>query len=140
MSRSLPSTVSCVVSNCDELSILASSTYPPFKRIHAQQTLLVLIHLHLLRRLFKRSFEYWYNQYSYYDGQTSPPLAALKTALPTFFEQVGYVSNHFLDSSFQAVKMFFQLHTFHADRKHFPELISLASFFWNRSTICFLTR
>ncbi|KAL0242535.1 hypothetical protein GEMRC1_005098 [Eukaryota sp. GEM-RC1] len=132
MSRSLPSTVSCVVSNCDELSILASSTPPPSKRIHAQQTLLVLIHLHLLRRLLKRNFE------DNHDG-TNPQLGGLKTALPTFFGQVGYVSHHFLDSSFQAVKVYFQLHTFHADLEHLPKLISLASFFWSGSTICFLT-
>ncbi|KAL0235612.1 hypothetical protein GEMRC1_002194 [Eukaryota sp. GEM-RC1] len=58
-----------------------------------------------------------------------PQLAALKTGLPAFFRQVGYVSNHFLDSSFQAVEVFFQLHTFHADLIRLPKLISLASFF-----------
>ncbi|KAL0229540.1 hypothetical protein GEMRC1_014157 [Eukaryota sp. GEM-RC1] len=97
-----------------------SRSSPPI--ISPCQTLLVLIHLHLLKRLFERTLEN-------YDDRTNPQLTALKTSLPAFFGQVGYVSNHFLDSSFQAVKVFFQLHTFHADLKHLPKLISLASFF-----------
>ncbi|KAL0242495.1 hypothetical protein GEMRC1_005058 [Eukaryota sp. GEM-RC1] len=121
-SRSSPSSISSAMSNCGELSVLSSSTVSPSKRVHVQQTLLILIHLHLLRRLLKLTLENIHNR-------TNLELTALKTALPTFFGQVGYVSNHFLDSSFQAVKVYFQLHTFHADLKHLPELVSLASFF-----------
>ncbi|KAL0242519.1 hypothetical protein GEMRC1_005082 [Eukaryota sp. GEM-RC1] len=116
-SRSYPSSVFSVMSNCDELSVLSSSTHPPSKPIHVQQSLLILIHLHWLRRFINN-----------HDG-TNVRLTTLKTALPAFFGQVGYVSNHFLDSSFQAVKVFFQLHTFHADLEHLPKLTSLASFF-----------
>ncbi|KAL0243176.1 hypothetical protein GEMRC1_005737 [Eukaryota sp. GEM-RC1] len=86
------------------------------------QTLLILVHLHLLRRLVKDTLEHNHDR-------TKHQLSALKTALPAFFGQVGYVSNHFLDSSSQAVKVFFQLHTFHTNLKHLPELISLTSFF-----------
>ncbi|KAL0242542.1 hypothetical protein GEMRC1_005105 [Eukaryota sp. GEM-RC1] len=108
-SRSSPSSIPSVMSDCDELSMLSSSTHFPSKRVHVQQTLLILIHLHLLTLLFKRSLEL----------QKIPlrfiaQLTALKTVLPAFFGQVGYVSNHFFDSSFQAVKLCFQLHTFHA--------------------------
>ncbi|KAL0242592.1 hypothetical protein GEMRC1_005155 [Eukaryota sp. GEM-RC1] len=122
-SRSSPSSVSSVMSNCDELSVLPSSPHPPSKHVHVQQTLLVLIHLHLLRRLLKRTFKD--NHYHPYNRH----IVALKTKLPEFFEQVGYVSNHFLDSSFQAVKVYFHLYTIHAHRIHLPILNSLASFF-----------
>ncbi|KAL0242473.1 hypothetical protein GEMRC1_005036 [Eukaryota sp. GEM-RC1] len=121
-SRSFPPIFSSVMSNCDELSVLASTTHPPSKRVHVQQTLLILIHVHLLRLLLKRTLE---NNHD----RTNRQLDGLKTSLPAFFEQVGYVSNHFLDSSFQAVKVYFQLHTFHTDLEHLPTVISLASFF-----------
>ncbi|KAL0236540.1 hypothetical protein GEMRC1_003122 [Eukaryota sp. GEM-RC1] len=131
--RSSPSSVSPVMSNCEELSVLSSTTHTPSKNVHVQQTLLILVHLNLLKRLLKDTL-------GNYHHRTNPQLTSLKTALPTFFGQVGYVSSHFLDSSFQAVKVCFQLHTFHTDLKQLPKLISLASFFWSRSTICFLAR
>ncbi|KAL0243362.1 hypothetical protein GEMRC1_005923 [Eukaryota sp. GEM-RC1] len=121
-SRSSPSSISSVMSNCGELSVLSSSTVSSSKRVHVQQTLLILIHLHLLRRLLKDTLGNNHNR-------TNLELTALKTALPAFFGQVGYVSSHFLDSSYQAVKVYFQLHTFRADDEDFPKLISLASFF-----------
>ncbi|KAL0243301.1 hypothetical protein GEMRC1_005862 [Eukaryota sp. GEM-RC1] len=130
-SRSSPSNISSAMSNSDELSVFSSFTPPPSKRVHVQQTLLILIHLHLLRRLLMDPLDF-------VEDRTNRHLSALKTALPAFFGQVGYVSNHFLDSSFQAVKMYFAVHTFHADLKHLRKLISLASFFWSISTICLL--
>ncbi|KAL0242539.1 hypothetical protein GEMRC1_005102 [Eukaryota sp. GEM-RC1] len=120
--RSSPPSISSVMSNSDEMLVFSSSTHPPSTLVHVQQTLLILIHLHLLKRLLNRTLE---NNHD----RTNPQLAALKTALPAFFGQIGYVSNHFLDSSFQAVKVYFQLHTFHTDLEHLPKLISLASFF-----------
>ncbi|KAL0243047.1 hypothetical protein GEMRC1_005610 [Eukaryota sp. GEM-RC1] len=120
-SRPSPSSISSEMSNCGELSILSSTTHPPSKRVHVQQTLLILIHLHLLRRLLNRTLENNHDR--------NPQLTDLKATLPEFFEQVGYVSNHFLDSSFHAVKVFFQLYTFDAYLKDLPKLISLASFF-----------
>ncbi|KAL0243061.1 hypothetical protein GEMRC1_005622 [Eukaryota sp. GEM-RC1] len=120
-----------VTPHSEPVLVLSSSTHPPSKRVHVQQTLLILIHLHLLRRLLNLTLEN-------IDDRTNPQLTAMKTSLPAFFGQVGYVSNHFLDSSFQAVKVYFQLHIFHTDLEHLPKLISLASFFWSRSTICFL--
>ncbi|KAL0242791.1 hypothetical protein GEMRC1_005354 [Eukaryota sp. GEM-RC1] len=121
-SRSSPSSISSGMAHSDELHVLSSFTDPPSKRVHVQQTLLILVHLHLLRRFLKDNLK---NNHD----RTDPQLTALKTVLSAFFGQVGYVSNHFLDSSLQAVKVYFQLHTFHADLKHLPELISLASFF-----------
>ncbi|KAL0242628.1 hypothetical protein GEMRC1_005191 [Eukaryota sp. GEM-RC1] len=50
-----PSSVSSVMSNCEELSVLSSTTHPASKHVHVQQTLMVLIHLHLLRRSLKRT-------------------------------------------------------------------------------------
>ncbi|KAL0242672.1 hypothetical protein GEMRC1_005235 [Eukaryota sp. GEM-RC1] len=123
-SPSSPSSISTVMSNCDELSVLSSSTHPPCKRVHVQQTVLILIHLHLLRFLFKRALEH-----EKIPLRFNPQLDGLKRVLPAFFGQAGYVSNYFLDSSFQAVNVYFQLHTFHADLHDIPKLISLASFF-----------
>ncbi|KAL0242827.1 hypothetical protein GEMRC1_005390 [Eukaryota sp. GEM-RC1] len=120
--RSSPLSFSSGMSYCGELLVMSSSIPTPSKHVHVQQSVLILIHLHLLKRLLNRTLE------NNHDG-TNPNLDALKTALPAFFGQVGYVSSHFLDSSFQAVKVFFQLHTFHADLEHLPKLISLASFF-----------
>ncbi|KAL0242976.1 hypothetical protein GEMRC1_005539 [Eukaryota sp. GEM-RC1] len=104
-SRSSPSSISSVMSNCDELSVLPSATDSPSKRVCVQQTLLVLIHLHLLRRLLV-------DPLVFVQDQTNRHLYGLKTALPVFFGQVGYVSNHFLDSSCQAVKVFLKFTPF----------------------------
>ncbi|KAL0242655.1 hypothetical protein GEMRC1_005218 [Eukaryota sp. GEM-RC1] len=120
-SRSSPSSICSVMSHGDELSVLPSITHPPSKRVQVQQSLLVLIHLNFLRRVLKRTFEDNH-------GQTKPQLNDLRRVLPTFFGQVGYVSNHFLDSSFQAIKVYFEVHTFHANLHDIPKLTSLASF------------
>ncbi|KAL0242847.1 hypothetical protein GEMRC1_005410 [Eukaryota sp. GEM-RC1] len=119
--RSSPSSVSHVISNCEEPSALSSSTHPPSKRVRVQHTLLILVHLNLLRRLLKDTLENYHHR-------TDRQLTGLKTALPAFFGQFGYISNHFLDSSLQAVKVYFHLHTFHTDLEHLPTLVSLASF------------
>ncbi|KAL0251098.1 hypothetical protein GEMRC1_000312 [Eukaryota sp. GEM-RC1] len=120
-SRSSPSRVSSVMSNSDELLALSPSTHSPLQRVHFQQSLLILVHFHLLDLLFKRPKILL---------RTDPhSLTDLETALPAFFGKVGYVSNHFLDSSFQAVKVYLQLHTFRTSPTHLPNLISLASFF-----------
>ncbi|KAL0243390.1 hypothetical protein GEMRC1_005951 [Eukaryota sp. GEM-RC1] len=99
------------MSNGDELSILPLSPHPPSKRVHVQQSLLILVHLHLLR--LKRTLQ----QYPF---GTISQLDGLKTALPAFFGQVGYVSNHFLDSSFQAAKVFFKYTPFMLILNTFP--------------------
>ncbi|KAL0242707.1 hypothetical protein GEMRC1_005270 [Eukaryota sp. GEM-RC1] len=98
--RSSPSSISSVISHRGGLSTLSSSTHASSKRVHVQQTLLILIHLHLLRRLIKPTLE---NNHD----RTNPQHDALK----------------------KPVKVYFQLHAFHADLEHLPKLISLASFF-----------
>ncbi|KAL0245049.1 hypothetical protein GEMRC1_009129 [Eukaryota sp. GEM-RC1] len=122
LQRSSPSSISSVKSNCDELSTLSSTTDSPSKRVRVQQTLVILIHLNLLRRFLKRALKNTHDQPQHH-------LTVLKTVLPAFFGQVGHVSNHFLDSSLQAVKVYFEVHTIRSDLKDFPKLISLASFF-----------
>ncbi|KAL0242881.1 hypothetical protein GEMRC1_005444 [Eukaryota sp. GEM-RC1] len=121
-SRSSSSSISSEMSNGDALSTLSSTTRPPFKRVRVQQSLVILIHLNLLRRFLKRTLKNIHDQPQHH-------LTVLKTVLPTFFGQVGHVSKHFLDSSFQAVQMYFEVHTFHTDLEHLPKLISLTSFF-----------
>ncbi|KAL0243332.1 hypothetical protein GEMRC1_005893 [Eukaryota sp. GEM-RC1] len=110
------------MSNCDALSTLSSTTDSPSKRVRVQQTLVILIHINLLKRLLNRTLENIH-------GRTQTQLNDLRRVLPTFFEQAGYVSSHFLDSSFQALKVYFVVHTFRAHCYVIPKLVSLASFF-----------
>ncbi|KAL0239689.1 hypothetical protein GEMRC1_009797 [Eukaryota sp. GEM-RC1] len=92
------------------------------KSIHVQQSLLILINLHLLRRLLQTSTE---------ENHSEPCLTVvcLKRDLPTFFKKVGYVSNHFFESALLSIKVFFQTNTFAVVPKELPQLFLLTSFF-----------
>ncbi|KAL0239600.1 hypothetical protein GEMRC1_009708 [Eukaryota sp. GEM-RC1] len=81
-------------------------------RLHFQQSLLILIHLHFLRRFLTR-------------GESH----RLKKDLFTFFAKVGYVSHHFFESALLAIKVFLQTNTFHVEPEDLPQLCSFASFF-----------
>ncbi|KAL0229384.1 hypothetical protein GEMRC1_014001 [Eukaryota sp. GEM-RC1] len=99
-----------------------SSTNISSKYIHLQQSLLVLISLHLLTLLSPSSSE---------DKHDEPPrsLRRLKQELATFFKKVAFVSHHFLESAVLAVHGFFRRTTFSAGSGDLPQLCSFASFF-----------
>ncbi|KAL0239727.1 hypothetical protein GEMRC1_009835 [Eukaryota sp. GEM-RC1] len=107
--------------NSDTLSSSPSSI-PQSKGIRLQQSLLILINLHLLRRLFKSSLEV-------NPRERFPSFFSLEVELSSFFEIVGYVSHHFFESSLLSIKVFFQINTLPVVSEELPQLCSIASFF-----------
>ncbi|KAL0239844.1 hypothetical protein GEMRC1_009952 [Eukaryota sp. GEM-RC1] len=111
-----------------------SSTVSPDKRescLHFQQSLLISIHLHLLRRLLTTSIivEHFEHCYSF---------LILKRDLPTIFTKVGYLSRHFFESAFLAVGVFFQTNTVYVKSKDIRQLYSVAALFGAHVTSIFL--
>ncbi|KAL0229651.1 hypothetical protein GEMRC1_013196 [Eukaryota sp. GEM-RC1] len=105
-----------------------SSTSSPIKTsytgancLRIQQSLLILVHLHLLKRFSKASCEDT-NDYHLL-------LLTLIQRLHTFAKKVGYVSRHFFESALLAIKLFFQTNTFDIFPENLPHLCSFASFF-----------
>ncbi|KAL0239466.1 hypothetical protein GEMRC1_009574 [Eukaryota sp. GEM-RC1] len=105
-----------------------SSTSSPIKTsytgancLRIQQSLLILVHLHLLKRFSKASCEDT-NDYHLL-------LLTLIQRLHTFAKKVGYVSRHFFESALLAIKQFFQTNTFDIFPENLPHLCSFASFF-----------
>ncbi|KAL0251408.1 hypothetical protein GEMRC1_001396 [Eukaryota sp. GEM-RC1] len=99
------------------------------KSLQFQQSLLVLIHLHLLRRYFKTSIQVNTDFCHRLFYGRSGPFHSLKKDLRTFCIHVGYVSNHFFESALLAVKMHFQTNTFPVISTEFSQLSLLSSFF-----------
>ncbi|KAL0239467.1 hypothetical protein GEMRC1_009575 [Eukaryota sp. GEM-RC1] len=104
-----------------DLLPLTSSFQSPSRCLHSQQSLLILINVHLLRSLCKSALEL--NRYY------RSSLLNLKNTLVTFFKKVGYVSHHFFESALFASKVFFQTNTFQVIPEELPQLCSFASFF-----------
>ncbi|KAL0241637.1 hypothetical protein GEMRC1_006872 [Eukaryota sp. GEM-RC1] len=90
--------------------------------LHLQQSLLILIHLHLLKRLLKSSLGVNHDE-------PRNPLLTLQHELPTFIIDIGYVSNRFYDSAMLAVKMFLETNSFHVVSIDLPQFYSLAGLF-----------
>ncbi|KAL0229010.1 hypothetical protein GEMRC1_013630 [Eukaryota sp. GEM-RC1] len=110
-----------------------STMQSPDKRekcLHFQQSLLILIHLHLLRRRLKSSISVTQQSslsielYSIHDN-----FLRLKQEIPTFYKNVGYVSQRFFQSAHLATKMFFQTTTFKVASEDLNQLSALSSFF-----------
>ncbi|KAL0251395.1 hypothetical protein GEMRC1_000608 [Eukaryota sp. GEM-RC1] len=106
----------------DVLSTSPSSFNSSPRVFSFQQSILFLIHLHLLKHL------------------SNPPedevlrypqrcLLSLKQGFTTFLHHCGYVSQRFLETAVLAVKEFFRTNTFHIVSEDLPELFSLASLF-----------
>ncbi|KAL0251166.1 hypothetical protein GEMRC1_000379 [Eukaryota sp. GEM-RC1] len=93
-----------------------------------QQSLLVLIHLHLLQRLLKTSTKVIIGRCTLF-YRYGGPFRHLKENLPTFFKNVGYVSNLFLESALLAAKVFFQINTFPIVSEDLSQLSLLSSFY-----------
>ncbi|KAL0239563.1 hypothetical protein GEMRC1_010097 [Eukaryota sp. GEM-RC1] len=111
-----------------------SSTESPDKSkksIHFQQSLLISIHLHLLRRLLNTSNTRNHNEPCY-------SFLILKRDLPTFLNNVGYLSRHFFESAFQAVGVFLQPNTLYLESKEICQLYSVAALFGAHVTSIFL--
>ncbi|KAL0229179.1 hypothetical protein GEMRC1_013799 [Eukaryota sp. GEM-RC1] len=104
------------------LSGQISSSSPRSMCLHFQQSLLTLIHLHLLKRLFNSRQEY---------NRREPHIQFLnlKHQVSTLFQKVGFVSHHFFQTSFLALTLFFQTNTFPIVPNDFSPLHSFACFF-----------
>ncbi|KAL0251276.1 hypothetical protein GEMRC1_000489 [Eukaryota sp. GEM-RC1] len=98
---------------------LPSSSHCPSDHPRFQQSLLALVHLHLLRSLMKSSVS----------TEPNRDLLSLQQQLPTFFQKVGCVSYRFFESSLLAIKMFVESNTFHVVPEDLSEICSFASFF-----------
>ncbi|KAL0228974.1 hypothetical protein GEMRC1_013594 [Eukaryota sp. GEM-RC1] len=99
-----------------------SSIHIVSNRLHFQQSLHILIHIHFLSRLLQTFFEWT-------SDDLRPPLVKLTNDIHTFFKKVGYVSHRFFTSALLAVKVFFQSNTFPVSPQDLPHLRSFASFF-----------
>ncbi|KAL0237704.1 hypothetical protein GEMRC1_012178 [Eukaryota sp. GEM-RC1] len=93
--------------------------------LYFQQSLLMLVKLHLLNRLCNSSLEL---------DDLEPSLHVLRLshmikAIPTFFKKVGYVSYRFFESSSLAVTVLIQTHTFPVVLDDLLQLYSVASLF-----------
>ncbi|KAL0242396.1 hypothetical protein GEMRC1_004959 [Eukaryota sp. GEM-RC1] len=109
-------------SSDDELLPFTSSFPSPSSFLQFQQSLLILIYLHLLSRLCKMSLDISY-------GYPLRSLLDFKKQMHKFFEKYGHVSNHLFESSILAVKVLFQTNTFPVNPKELHQLCSFASFF-----------
>ncbi|KAL0239705.1 hypothetical protein GEMRC1_009813 [Eukaryota sp. GEM-RC1] len=115
-----------ISSSCISFSNPSCASYSPdnspSSHVHFQQSLLTLIHLHFLSRLFESSLEW--NRHEPRDA-----LLKLKKDLLTIFKKVGCVSHHFFESALLATNVFFQIKTFHVVPKDIFQVLSFASFF-----------
>ncbi|KAL0235305.1 hypothetical protein GEMRC1_001887 [Eukaryota sp. GEM-RC1] len=69
----------------------------PSRSLRFQQSLLILIHIHLLKRVCKSSLEVTH-------AEPRRAFLRLKRDLPKFFNKVGLLSQYFLESALLAVK------------------------------------
>ncbi|KAL0239542.1 hypothetical protein GEMRC1_009650 [Eukaryota sp. GEM-RC1] len=133
-SRSLDDPYSCndVLNVSPQLNSVSMSSFPPRSvSLQSHQSLLILIHLNLLKRLLKSSFNMNY-------GNPRRPLLGLRKQLPIFFNQVGYVSDRFFETAVLASKVLFHTTTFHIVSESLPQLVSFASLFGAEVTSVFL--
>ncbi|KAL0252048.1 hypothetical protein GEMRC1_001260 [Eukaryota sp. GEM-RC1] len=87
--------------------------------LYFQQSLLVLIHSHYLRRLLMSSLKRKHRH----------SLLSVIKELPSFFKNVGYVSRRFFESAFPALKVFFETNTFPMNCDDLPLIPSITSVF-----------
>ncbi|KAL0240139.1 hypothetical protein GEMRC1_010246 [Eukaryota sp. GEM-RC1] len=100
---------------------LTSSFQSPSSCLHFQQSLLILIHFHMLSKMLKSILEC--------DEYRCGDLHKLKKDLLPVFKKVAYLSHHFLESALLATKVFFKTNIFHTIPEDLPQLCSFASFF-----------
>ncbi|KAL0239391.1 hypothetical protein GEMRC1_009499 [Eukaryota sp. GEM-RC1] len=123
------STVSSPATNSEKLSVEHSL------HIHFQQSLLVLVNHHLLRRMYQSIPEKDHHD-------RCRPLRGLKKQLHSFIINVGYVSQSFFEYAFLAIDLFFKTNTFHLHSNQLLHLSSIASLFSTeiRSVFLFVDR
>ncbi|KAL0244850.1 hypothetical protein GEMRC1_008932 [Eukaryota sp. GEM-RC1] len=103
--------MSCDTNRSSSLTYSSLNHESPM-RVYFQQSLLVLIQFHFIRRLSKKSFNRGFSDY----------------LLPCI-QNVGYVSHRFFESFVSAVKIFVETNTFDVAPVCLPLLSSIASLF-----------
>ncbi|KAL0251743.1 hypothetical protein GEMRC1_000955 [Eukaryota sp. GEM-RC1] len=97
--------------------------------IQFQQSLLILVHYHLLKRRCAPILS---------ENRHDIFLRDLIRELHAFTHKVGFVSSRFFESSFSVVHLLFQSITFRVVAKELPKLLSLLSIFKSRVCSVFL--
>ncbi|KAL0246050.1 hypothetical protein GEMRC1_007266 [Eukaryota sp. GEM-RC1] len=101
---------------------LPSSFQSPSRYIQFQQSLVILIHVHMLQLLCE-------SYLGVNNNAPRRPLVILKQDVYSFFKTVGHVSHSFFESALLAVKVFCKTNTFHLFSTDLPQLCSFASLF-----------
>ncbi|KAL0239575.1 hypothetical protein GEMRC1_009683 [Eukaryota sp. GEM-RC1] len=93
----------------------------PLQPIRLQFSSLVLVNYLFIKRIFTSSLEedLW---------DPSFPFLRLTKELLFFFENLGYVSQRFFDSTYPSLQVFFETNTFPIASEQLSQLLSLASF------------
>ncbi|KAL0229278.1 hypothetical protein GEMRC1_013897 [Eukaryota sp. GEM-RC1] len=98
--------------------------------VHFQESFLVLINLHLVKRLIKSMLNKAISKYEYFwTCRKSNTHSYLDCLFDAFFKKVGYVSDRFLEFSISSVKVFLQLSTIPLNVQHLHSVSSINSFF-----------
>ncbi|KAL0239771.1 hypothetical protein GEMRC1_009879 [Eukaryota sp. GEM-RC1] len=97
------------------------SISPSSQFIHLQQSLVSLISSHMLTNLW--------NSFPIYKQNNRSRHRRLTNKLPTFIQQVGYVSHRFFVAVFIGVKVFFESNTLSVDVYDLPFLLPIACYF-----------
>ncbi|KAL0228693.1 hypothetical protein GEMRC1_013313 [Eukaryota sp. GEM-RC1] len=105
----------------DQPDTLSDSLFLHKPSIRFQESLLILVDLHLVKRLIKSML----NKYN----TKSNTHSYLDCLFDAFFKKVGYVSDCFLEFSMSAVKVFLQSSTIPLNAQHLYTFSSINSFF-----------
>ncbi|KAL0242395.1 hypothetical protein GEMRC1_004958 [Eukaryota sp. GEM-RC1] len=122
-SLSLDDTVSSISSSKPSSDTSLASCFPdnsPPNHVHLPQSLLTSILVHCLNHFLESSLE-WKR------AEPRRVFINIKKALPTFYNNFGFVSQHFLESSHRTVKVFLESNTFHILPYDLAELSFFAS-------------
>ncbi|KAL0228895.1 hypothetical protein GEMRC1_013515 [Eukaryota sp. GEM-RC1] len=113
----------------DQPDTLSDSLFLRKPSIHFQESLLVLVNLHLVKSLIKSMLDVsdLYDEW----GECIEPSthSYLDCLFDAFFKKVGNVSDRFLEFSMSAVKVFLQSSTIPLNGQHLYTLSSINSFF-----------
>ncbi|KAL0229676.1 hypothetical protein GEMRC1_009703 [Eukaryota sp. GEM-RC1] len=124
---SIPDVVECTGSclskaSSDTSSPSSSFLFSHYLHLRLQQSLLALIHLHLLNRYLESALKL-------NESESRRPFVNLKMELPTFFNKVGYVSHRLFESASLSVKMFVESAMFHVLPEELASFCSFATHF-----------
>ncbi|KAL0228707.1 hypothetical protein GEMRC1_013327 [Eukaryota sp. GEM-RC1] len=119
--ESVSSRVSSLQPTEDIPDTISDSLFLQRPSIDLQESLLILVNLHLVKRQIKSMLNLRYHPYN--------KRCYLDSVITAFFKKVGYVSVRFLEFSISAVKVFLQSCTIPLNGQHLHHLTSINSLF-----------